>query len=92
MLLIQAGWAVLLSIMTFAPTLLLRAILEYVENPSQTPMNVAWLYMVLMFIAGLLSALTQGQATWIGRKISLRLGSIAIGEIYEKSLRRGAAA
>jgi ABC-type multidrug transport system fused ATPase/permease subunit len=92
MLLIQAGWAVLLSITTFAPTLLLRAILEYVENPFETPINVAWLYVVLMFVTGLLSALTQGQATWIGQKISLRLRSIAIAEVYEKALRRKAVA
>jgi ABC-type multidrug transport system fused ATPase/permease subunit len=88
MLLIQAVWAALLSLFIFAPTLLLRALLEYVENPSQTPVNIAWLYVILMFVASVLSALCEGQTGWIGRRISLKLRSVAIGEIYEKTLKR----
>ncbi|EAQ86320.1 hypothetical protein CHGG_07573 [Chaetomium globosum CBS 148.51] len=41
-LLAQAAWAVMGGALTFAPTLLLRAILQYVEDPSIAPRNVLW--------------------------------------------------
>lgn len=47
---------------------------------------------MLMFIIALLSACTHGQATWIGQKISFRLRSIAVAEVYEKAPRRKAVA
>jgi ABC-type multidrug transport system fused ATPase/permease subunit len=87
-LIIQASWAVVSGFLTFAPTLLLKAILEYVENPSNTPINAAWFYVILLFVSGCISAVADGQALWIGRKICLRLRAIIIGEIYAKSLRR----
>jgi hypothetical protein len=71
-LLIQAGWAVISGFLTFAPTMLLKAILEYVEEPGSTPMNAAWFYVILLFVSGCLSALADGQALWIGRKICIR--------------------
>ncbi|OAL02619.1 hypothetical protein IQ06DRAFT_291975 [Phaeosphaeriaceae sp. SRC1lsM3a] len=91
-LLIQAGWAVISGCLTFAPTLLLKAILEYIEQPEYTPRNAAWLYVVLLFVAGSLSALADGQALWIGRKICVRLRAVIIGEIYAKALKRRATA
>ncbi|KAJ4353706.1 Transporter of the ATP-binding cassette (ABC) [Didymosphaeria variabile] len=91
-LLIQAGWAALSGVIAFAPTLLLKAILEYVEAPDYTPKNAAWFYVILLFISGCLSALADGHALWIGRKICIRLRAIIIGEIYAKALKRRAAA
>lgn len=91
-LLIQAGWAAISGFLTFAPTLLLKAILEYVETPELTPVNAAWFYVILLFISGSLSALADGQALWIGRKICIRLRAVIIGEIYAKALKRRAAA
>lgn len=91
-LLIQAAWAALSGFLTFAPTLLLKAILEYVEAPEFTPRNAAWFYVVLLFVSGCLSALADGQALWIGRKICIRLRAVIIGEIYAKALKRRAAA
>ena len=91
-LLIQAGWAVFSAFFTFAPTLLLKAILEYVENPDETPANAAWLYVILLALSGCVTALADGQALWIGRKICIRLRAIIIGEIYSKALRRKIAA
>jgi ABC-type multidrug transport system fused ATPase/permease subunit len=90
-LLIQAGWAVISGFLTFAPTMLLKAILEYVEEPGSTPMNAAWFYVILLFVSGCLSALADGQALWIGRKICIRLRAVIIGEIYAKALKRKAA-
>jgi ABC-type multidrug transport system fused ATPase/permease subunit len=75
----------------FAPTLLLRAILQYVEDPQETPISAAWLYVILLFVSGCVQALADGQALWIGRKICLRLRAVIIGEVYSKALRRKAA-
>jgi ABC-type multidrug transport system fused ATPase/permease subunit len=87
-LLIQASWACFSGFLTFAPTLLLKAILEYVEAPAFTPKNAAWLYVTLLFVSGCAAALADGQALWLGRKISVRLRAIIIGEIYAKALKR----
>lgn len=91
-LLIQGAWAAFSGFLTFAPTLLLKAILEYVETPGLIPKNAAWFYVVLLFVAGCLSALAEGQALWIGRKMCIRLRAVIIGEIYAKALKRRAAA
>lgn len=91
-LLIQAGWAAMSGVVAFTPTLLLKAILEYVEAPEFTPKNAAWFYVILLFVSGCLSALADGHALWIGRKICIRLRAIVIGEIYAKTLKRRAAA
>ncbi|KAK7532705.1 ATP-dependent bile acid permease-like protein [Phyllosticta citricarpa] len=90
-LLIQAAWAACSGAFLFAPTILLKLILEYVENPSTTPKNAAWFYVILLFLSGVISALADGQALWIGRKICIRLRAIIIGEIYAKALKRRAA-
>jgi ABC-type multidrug transport system fused ATPase/permease subunit len=89
---IQAAWAAISGVVTFVPTLLLKLILEYIEDPLATPRNAAWLYVILLFVSGIINALSSGQALWIGRKICIRLRAIIIGEIYAKALRRRAGA
>lgn len=91
-LIIQGLYAAISGAVTFVPTLLLKVILQYVEDPSQTPRNAAWLYVILLFVSGCVNALSSGQALWIGRKTCIRLRAIIIGEIYAKALRRRAAA
>ncbi|KAK4690967.1 hypothetical protein P7C71_g5935, partial [Lecanoromycetidae sp. Uapishka_2] len=91
-LLIQAAWAMTSGLFTFAPTLLLKAFLEYVENPQDTPVNAAWFYMILLAVSSCIKAITDGQALWKGRRICIRLRAIIVGEIYAKALRRKAAA
>lgn len=90
--LIQGAWAMLGSVFMFLPTLLLKAILEYLEDPISIPANAAWLYVILLFFTGLVQAVADGQALWIGRKICIRLRAIIVGEIYSKTLRRKVAA
>lgn len=90
-LIIQAAWAACSGFFLFVPTILLKLILEYVENPASTPRNAAWFYVILLFLSGVTSALADGQALWIGRKICIRLRAIIIGEIYAKALKRRAA-
>ncbi len=91
-LIVQAAWAMASGIFTFAPTLLLKAFLEYVENPEGTPVNAAWFYMMLLAVSSCVKSITDGQALWLGRKICIRLRAVIVGEIYAKALRRKAAA
>ena len=91
-LLTQAAWAMVSGLFTFAPTLLLKAFLEYVEDPAGTPVNAAWFYMILLAVSSCIKAVTDGQALWLGRRICIRLRAVIVGEIYAKALRRKAAA
>lgn len=91
-LFIQCAYAVFEGVFTFAPTLLLKSILEYIEDPESAPRNVIWLYVILLAFTDVLRSLASQQALWIGRKICIRLRAIIIGEIYAKALRRKAAA
>ena len=90
-LLIQGAWAICNGFLTFVPTLLLKAILEYVENPDAIPRNAAWFYVVLLACSSVAESVTSGQGLWVGRKICIRLRAIIVGEIYAKALRRKAA-
>ncbi|KAJ9192292.1 hypothetical protein DTO164E3_8431 [Paecilomyces variotii] len=90
MLLLQGAWTIFSNLFTFMPTLLLKAILEYVEDPRSTPRNAAWLYAILLFCSGAVQGTADGQALWIGRKLGVKLRAIIIGEIYSKALRRKA--
>jgi len=92
MLVAQAAWGAVGGVLTFAPTLLLKAILELVEEPSLAPRNVLWLYVILLPVSDILRSVADGQALYIGRKICINLRSILVGEIYAKALRRKAAA
>lgn len=84
--------AALTSVLMFFPALLLKAIIEYVEQPGDTPASAAWLWVVLLLVCSCLQSMGDGQALWMGRKMSVKLNAIAIGEIYAKALRRKASA
>ncbi|KAH9904997.1 hypothetical protein F4778DRAFT_731477 [Xylariomycetidae sp. FL2044] len=91
LLFVQCLWAVVGGVLTFAPTLLLKAILQYVEMPTIAPKNVLWLYVILLPVSDILRSIADNQALWIGRKVCIRIRGIIIGEIYAKALRRKAA-
>lgn len=87
----MCAWAFFSGFFTFAPTLLLRAILQYVEDPAAAPRNVLWLYVILLPISDLVRSVADGMALWTGRKACIKIRAIMIGEIYAKALRRKAA-
>lgn len=91
-LLLQAMWAFVAAIFTFMPTIFMKAILEYVENPQQASANAAWFYIILLTLSSIVHTVADGQSLWLGRKISIRLRAVIIGEIYAKALRRKASA
>lgn len=87
-LVIQGIWATVSSVISFIPTLLLKKVLEYVEDQSTSPLNLAWIYIGGMFICRILVAVFQGQALFLGRRVCIRMKAIIISEIYTKALRR----
>ncbi|RAK98898.1 putative ABC bile acid transporter [Aspergillus ibericus CBS 121593] len=91
-LLLQGAWTIFSNLFTYLPTILLRAILQYVEDPRSSTSNAAWLYAILLFCSGAIQGVADGQALWIGRKLGVKLRAIIIGEIYAKALRRKAGA
>jgi ABC-type multidrug transport system fused ATPase/permease subunit len=90
-LVFQCSMAAISGLFTFAPTLLLKSILEYVENPKDAPLNVLWLYVMLLPALDVFRSFADGMALWTGRKICINIRAIMIGEIYAKALRRKAA-
>ncbi|KAL3475117.1 hypothetical protein BJX99DRAFT_230254 [Aspergillus californicus] len=89
-ILVQGAWTMFSNLFTYLPTILLKVILEYVEDPRSSTPNAAWLYAVLLFCSGAIQGVADGQALWIGRKMGVKLRAIIIGEIYAKALRRKA--
>lgn len=92
MLIAQCLLAVVAGFFTFAPTMLLKAILEFVENPDQAPINVLWLLVIGLPVLDLIRSWADNSALWIGRRICIRVRAIIIGDIYAKALRRKASA
>ena len=91
-LFLQCFMAFLSGFFTFAPTLLLKAILEYVETPDGRPISVLWLFVIGLPVLDMIRSYADGMALWIGRKVCIRVRAIIIGDIYAKALRRKAAA
>ncbi|GLA03501.1 hypothetical protein AnigIFM60653_003134 [Aspergillus niger] len=89
-LLLQGAWTIFSNLFTYLPTILLRVLLQYVEDPRSSTANAAWLYAILLFCSGAIQGIADGQALWIGRKLGVKLRAIIIGEIYAKALRRKA--
>ncbi|OAA67784.1 ATP-dependent bile acid permease [Akanthomyces lecanii RCEF 1005] len=88
----QCLLAALAGVFTFAPTMLLKYILEYVENPDAAPRNVIWLFVILLPILDTIRSISDNISLWTGRKICIRMRAIIIGDVYAKALRRKAAA
>ncbi|CCK70379.1 bile acid-transporting ATPase YBT1 KNAG_0E01120 [Huiozyma naganishii CBS 8797] len=87
-LILQAFWACLGGFFSFVPTILLKRILEYVEDQSSAPANLAWFYVISMFACKIIVALADGQALFFGRRVCIRIKSIIISEIYSKALKK----
>ncbi|CAN3376822.1 hypothetical protein DIURU_001603 [Diutina rugosa] len=88
LLLVQAMWAALEGVLIFIPSLLLKRILEYVDNPEQNSRQLAWTFVLLMPICKIIDSTSSGCSLFIGRRVCLRMKSIIIGEVYAKALRR----
>lgn len=85
---LQGFWALCESVSIFLPTILLKKVLEYVEDPSTTTRSMAWCLVLLMPITKLIDSLCSGFSLFIGRRVCVRMRAIIIGEVYAKALRR----
>ncbi|KAK3997785.1 putative ATP-dependent bile acid permease [Cladorrhinum sp. PSN332] len=85
---VQGVVAVAWATLTFMPTLLLRSILQFVESPTESSIQKAQGYVILVFVTSVLASAAEARTIWIGQKIGLRLKTILIGEVYQKALRR----
>lgn len=87
---LQCLLAIVSGVFTFAPTMLIMKILEYVENPESAPRNMVWLLVISLPVFEVIRSMTDNMALWIGRRICVQVKAITIGEIYSKALRRKA--
>ncbi|RLV94170.1 ATP-dependent bile acid permease [Spathaspora sp. JA1] len=85
---IQAFWAVLESMLIFGPSLLLKRVLEYVVDPSSSPVNLAWTFVLLMPVVKMADSISSGCSLFLGRRVCCRMKAIIIGQVYAKALRR----
>ncbi|MCJ1312553.1 hypothetical protein MMC25_006227 [Agyrium rufum] len=84
----QGTWAAVNSVMVFIPPMLIKGILQYLESPDGTARSTAWLYVIGLLISGLLISIPDCQCNWMGRKISAKLRTVLLNEIYAKLLRK----
>lgn len=81
------GWSVLM----FGPPYFLNKIIKFIENGDHEmnePVSSAFIYVVGLFLTSSGQSLCYQQALYIGRTLGIRIQSIVIGEVYDKSLRR----
>ncbi|MCJ1350607.1 MAG: hypothetical protein MMC33_000588 [Icmadophila ericetorum] len=87
----QGVWAAVMSIAVFIPPMLMRLILQYLESQDGMTRSTAWFCVSGLLISGLLASFADCQCNWIGRKISAKLRTVLISEIYAKVLRKSIA-
>lgn len=85
---IQAFYAVLQSLLIFGPSILLKYILEYVDQPSSLSRALAWTFVILMPLFKITDAISAGCSLFLGRRVCIRMRAIIIGQVYAKALRR----
>ncbi|KAI8137621.1 hypothetical protein BJV82DRAFT_646813 [Fennellomyces sp. T-0311] len=78
------------SVGMFGPPLFLNKIISYIEqrDTNTEPVSTAYLYVVGLFVTGVVQTLAVQQALYIGRTNGIRIQAIVIGEVFAKSLRR----
>ncbi|KAF9914536.1 hypothetical protein BX616_008097 [Lobosporangium transversale] len=84
---VQAVWAVAWGVLTFVGPFALERILNFVDN-KEISTEWGYIYVFGMFFGMALGTVAQSQMLWHGRRISMQLRSIIVGEVYAKALRR----
>ncbi|KYG40728.1 hypothetical protein M433DRAFT_8533 [Acidomyces richmondensis BFW] len=87
-LILQLCWAIIQALNSFIPVMLFRAVLQYIESPTDVSKHLISLYVLLILASGILSAVASGQTQWLGKKMCIRLRSILMSRIYLKALKR----
>ncbi|KAI7870590.1 P-loop containing nucleoside triphosphate hydrolase protein [Spinellus fusiger] len=87
----QFMYCMVWCVVVFGPPYYLNKIIKYIENSDpfyQVSLFTAFLYVFGLFITSTFQSLILQQALYIGRTLGIRLQSIVIGEVFNKSLRR----
>ncbi|KAJ3253173.1 hypothetical protein HK103_000814 [Boothiomyces macroporosus] len=71
---------------TLSGPLFLNLILEYVSNPTDS--NSPWLYAFAMFTFAIIRSFADGQTYFLGRRMGIRVRSVIISLVYNKSLKK----
>ncbi|OWB72623.1 hypothetical protein B5S31_g2340 [[Candida] boidinii] len=88
--LLQSVLAVCESFLVFLPSILLKKILEFIDDPTTIPISAAWLYVIVTLIGSFICSCFSNLSLFIGRRLCARIKAIIIGEVYAKALRRRA--
>lgn len=86
-LLWQMAFVVISTFLDFSVPFFLKLFLSYINDPTVPP-KVAYLYVVLIFVAQVSRSLVQSQMFYMGRKINVGLMALLNAEIYAKTLTR----
>ncbi|WVQ80023.1 hypothetical protein IAT38_002124 [Cryptococcus sp. DSM 104549] len=87
---VQALWALMFIFFQYLPPNGLRLLLQFVKDreTSDQPGHVAVLYVGMMVVGQIFSALILGQSLMIGRRLCIRIRAIIVTEVFAKALRR----
>ncbi|KAI7817497.1 P-loop containing nucleoside triphosphate hydrolase protein [Gamsiella multidivaricata] len=83
----QFTFVVISTCLDFSVPYFLKLFLSYINDPTVPP-KVAYLYIVLIFVAQVSRSLVQSQMFYMGRKINVSMMALLNAEIYAKTLTR----
>ncbi|KAF9999988.1 hypothetical protein BGZ79_006427 [Entomortierella chlamydospora] len=83
----QFTFVVISTCLDFSVPFFLKLFLSYINDPTVPP-KVAYLYVVLIFVAQISRSLVQSQMFYMGRKINVSMMALLNAEIYAKTLTR----
>ncbi|KAG0099344.1 hypothetical protein BGZ93_008058 [Podila epicladia] len=83
----QFTFVVIATFLDFSVPYFLKLFLAYIKDPTESP-RVAYLYVVLIFVAQVSRSLVQSQMFYMGRKINVSMMALLNAEIYAKTLTR----
>ncbi|KAL3231384.1 ATP-dependent bile acid permease [Nakaseomyces bracarensis] len=86
--LLQFSFTAVVGCLKFAPSILLKEILDFIDDREKGSMNLAWFYVITMFVSSVIVGVCENASLMLGRKVCVRMKSIIIAEIYNKALRR----
>ncbi|KAI8360085.1 hypothetical protein B0O80DRAFT_194371 [Mortierella sp. GBAus27b] len=85
---VQAFWAILWGLTMFVGPFALERILNFINNKDTVSVEWGYIYVFGMLFGMLFSTIAQSRMLWYGRRVSMQLRSIVVGEVYAKALRR----
>ncbi|KAF9437497.1 hypothetical protein BGZ76_000493 [Entomortierella beljakovae] len=85
---VQVFWAICWGVLTFVGPSALERIVYFIKHKDTISTEWGYIYVFSMLFGMLVATIAQSQMLWHGRRISMQLRSIVVGEVYSKALRR----